>query len=184
VITAGLRLASGQSAGGGPRGAPATSRPILAEKNVEARMRDGVVLRADVYRPETPERLPAHIWAASSATDTDFTVKLVDVLPDGTARMLTDGILRARYRAGKTKPQLLTPGRAEELTIEVGATSNVVAAGHRIRIEISSSNFPRFDRNPNTGAAFGRDAELRRAEQTVFHDARRASRIVLPVVPR
>jgi putative CocE/NonD family hydrolase len=128
--------------------------------------------------------ITAHLWAASSATDTDFTVKLVDVLPDGTARMLTDGILRARYRAGKTTPRLLTPGHAEELTIEAGATSNVFAAGHRIRIEISSSNFPRFDRNPNTGGTFGQDAELRRAEQTIFHDAARASRIVLPVVPR
>ena len=123
------------------------------------------------------------LWASSSATDTDFTAKLVDVFPDGTARMLNDGILRARYRNGKTAPALLTPGEPVELTIDAGATSNQFAAGHRIRLEISSSNFPRFDRNPNTGAAFGEGAELRRAEQTVFHDRARPSRIVLPIVP-
>jgi putative CocE/NonD family hydrolase len=79
---------------------------------------------------------------------------------------------------------MLTPGEPVELTIDVGATSNQFADGHRIRVEISSSNFPRFDRNPNTGAAFGESAELRPAEQTVFHDRERPSRIVLPVVPR
>jgi uncharacterized protein len=128
--------------------------------------------------------IEVRLWAASSATDTDFTAKLVDVFPDGTARMLTDGILRARYRGGKTSPVLLTPGRPEELTIDAGATSNLFAAGHRIRVEISSSNFPRFDRNPNTGAAFGEGAELLRAQQTIFHDAQRPSRIILPIVPK
>jgi putative CocE/NonD family hydrolase len=122
------------------------------------------------------------LWASSSASDTDFTAKLVDVFPDGTARMLNDGILRARYRNGKSTPALLTPGEPVELTIDAGATSNQFAAGHRIRLEISSSNFPRFDRNPNTGAAFGDGAELMRAEQTVFHDRARPSRIVLPIV--
>ena len=128
--------------------------------------------------------IEVRLWAASSAADTDFTAKLVDALPDGTARMLTDGIVRARYRRGKTSPVLLTPGQAEEMIIDAGATSNVFAAGHRIRIEISSSNFPRFDRNPNTGAAFGESAELRRAQQTIFHDARQPSRVILPIVPR
>ena len=98
--------------------------------------------------------------------------------------MLADGILRARYRRGKTAPTLLTPGRAEEMVIDVGATSNVFAAGHRIRVEVSSSNFPRFDRNPNTGTSFGETAELRTADQTIYHDAQHPSRIVLPVVPR
>jgi len=98
--------------------------------------------------------------------------------------MLTDGILRARYRRSKTTPALLTPGQPEEVAIDVGATSNLFLTGHRIRLEISSSNFPRFDRNPNTGAAFAEGAELRRADQTVFHDAQRPSRLVLPIVPR
>lgn len=125
-----------------------------------------------------------HLWADSSAPDTDFTATLVDVLPDGTARALTDGILRARYRKSKTTPALLEPGRAEEFRIDLGATSNVFLPGHRIRLEVSSSNFPRFDRNPNTGGVFGEDTELRRATQTIHHSAARPSRLVLPVVPR
>src|SRR5262245_6919586 len=125
-----------------------------------------------------------HLWVSSSATDTDFKAKLVDVHPDGIARALTEGILRARYRRSKTTPVLLTSGEPVELTIDVGATSNLFAAGHRIRLEISSSNFPRFDRNPNTGAAFAENGELRRAEQTIFHDATRPSRLILPAVRR
>ena len=123
------------------------------------------------------------LWVASSARDTDFTAKLVDVFPDGTARALTDGILRARYRDSKTQPALLTPGQPVEITIDVGATSNLFQAGHRIRLDISSSNFPRFDRNPNTGGAFGEDSKLLPAEQTILHDAKHPSRLLLPVVP-
>ena len=108
----------------------------------------------------------------------------MDVFPDGTARALTDGILRARYRKSKTTPTLLVPNEPVELTIDVGATSNVFLPGHRVRVEISSSNFPRFDRNPNTGARFGEDADLRVARQTILHDAEHPSRIVLPVVRR
>ena len=128
--------------------------------------------------------IPLELWAASSGTDTDFTAKLVDVQPDGTARALTDGVLRARYRRSKTTPVLLTPGQPELMTIDVGATSNVFLAGHRIRVEISSSNFPRFDRNPNTGAPFGESAELRVVTQTILHDTQHPSRLILPVVPR
>jgi uncharacterized protein len=124
------------------------------------------------------------IWAASSARDTDFTASLSDVHPDGTARALTDGILRARYRDSRTTPTLMTPGQPYELTIEVGATSNVFLPGHRLRLEVSSSNFPRYDRNPNTGGRFGLDATAVVARQTVFHDAAHPSRLVLPVVPR
>jgi predicted acyl esterase len=124
------------------------------------------------------------LWAASSAPDTDFTAKLVGVFPDGTARMLNDGILRARYRKSRTIPELLTPGRAEEFVIDVGATSNLFAAGHRIRVEISSSNFPRFDRNSNTGAPFGESDTTRPATQAILHDAGHPSRIVLPLVRR
>jgi putative CocE/NonD family hydrolase len=167
----------------GPRGG--YSRTPFDQREIERR---NDVL---VY---TSERLPSPIevtgpiemrlWAASSATDTDFTAKLVDVLPDGTARMLNDGILRARYRRGKNTPALLTPGRAEEMVIDVGATSNLFGVGHRIRVEVSSSNFPRFDRNPNTGDAFGESAVMRAADQTILHDKDHPSRIVLPIVPR
>ena len=128
--------------------------------------------------------LSVTLWIASSARDTDFTAKLVDVHPDGTARAINDGILRARFRRDPSRPQPLTPGEPTEIMIDIGATSNVFLAGHRIRLDISSSNFPRFDRNPNTGGVFGEDAELRRAEQTIFHDAQRPSRVVLPVIPR
>ncbi len=129
-----------------------------------------------------PVRL--HFWASTSAPDTDFTAKLVDVFPDGTARNLTDGIIRARYRQGTDKPRPITPNEPLEYEIDMWATSNLFRKGHRIALEVSSSNFPRFDRNLNTGHDLGADAEMRPAVQTVFHDAERPSRLVLPVVPR
>ena len=121
---------------------------------------------------------------ASSAKDTDFTAALSDVQPDGTARALTDGILRARYRNGRTTPELLVPDQRYELRIDVGAIGNVFLPGHRIRLEVSSSNFPRYDRNPNTGAPFGTGAATVVARQTVFHDSTARSYLVLPVMPR
>ncbi len=122
------------------------------------------------------------LWASSTATDTDFTAKLVDVWPDGLAMNLADNIVRARYRESKSAPTLIEPGKPYEYTIDLYGISNVFKKGHRVRVEISSSNFPRFDRNPNTGGEFGRETELRSALQTVFHDATRPSRIRLPVV--
>jgi len=122
------------------------------------------------------------LFASSSAVDTDFTAKLVDVAPSGFARNLTDSIVRARYREDRAVEKLLAPGEVVELTIDLVATANFFKRGHAIRVEVSSSNFPRFDRNPNTGHAFGRDAETATAAQTVFHDARHPSHIVLPVV--
>jgi putative CocE/NonD family hydrolase len=160
------------------------SRRPSDQREVEQRADVLVYSTAPLDAPlEVTGPIALHLWVASSATDTDFNAKLVDVLPDGTARALTDGILRARYRNGKTKPTLLTSGEAVELTIDVGATSNVFLPGHRIRVEISSSNFPRYDRNPNSGAPFGTGAEAIRAEQTIYHDANHPSRILLPVVP-
>ena len=123
------------------------------------------------------------LWAASDAPDTDFVTRLVDVHPDGFAQPLADGIVRARYRDGAPS-EPLEPGRPYELTIDLWATANVFKAGHRIRVDVASASFPRWDRNPNTGAPVGRDAELRVARQTILHDAARPSRIVLPVVPR
>ncbi|HEY2104444.1 MAG TPA: CocE/NonD family hydrolase [Candidatus Binataceae bacterium] len=123
------------------------------------------------------------LYASSSAPDTDFTAKLVDVEPGGQARNLTDGIIRARYRHSPSDPRLLKPGEVEEYTIDLGATCNVFLAGHRIRLEISSSNFPRFDRNPNTGHELFAGAETRPALQTVMHRAGCASHLTLPVIP-
>ena len=124
------------------------------------------------------------LYAASSATDTDFTAKLVDVYPDGRAYNLQDGIIRARYRASSRTPTLIEPGTIYEYTIDLWATSNLFKQGHRIRVDISSSNFPRFDRNPNTGNPFGMDAELQPATQTIYHDGQYPSHITLPVIPR
>jgi putative CocE/NonD family hydrolase len=123
------------------------------------------------------------LYAASTAPDTDFTAKLVDVFPNGEARNLTDGILRVRYRESLERPALMNPGSVYRLTIDAGVTSNVFLAGHRVRLEISSSNFPRFDRNPNTGRPVADEKELRKAVQTVFRDRERHSYLLLPVVP-
>ena len=124
------------------------------------------------------------LWAATSQTDTDFTAKLVDVCEDGCARNLTDGIIRARYRDSSSQPTLLEPGRPYRYTIDLWATSNVFQRGHQIRVEISSSNFPRFDRNTNTGNVIAQDTAFQPALQTIFHDAQHPSHITLPVVPR
>ena len=124
------------------------------------------------------------LYAATTATDTDFTAKLVDVRPDGFAHNLQDGIVRARYRTSAREPSLVNPGEVYRYTIDLWATSHVVKAGHRIRVDISSSNFPRFDRNPNTGAALGVDTRLETARQTVHHSAQYPSHITLPVIPR
>ena len=123
------------------------------------------------------------LFASTDGRDTDFTAKLVDVQPDGYARNLCDGIIRGRYRESTESQRLLEPGTVYEFTIDLFPTSNVFLKGHRIRVDISSSNFPRFDRNPNTGNRFGYDAELRVAQQAVCHDGARASHVLLPVIP-
>jgi putative CocE/NonD family hydrolase len=127
-------------------------------------------------------RLVLH--AASSARDTDWTAKLVDVHPDGRALGVCDGILRARYRDGLDRERLLEPGRPETFTVTIGSTSMVFRAGHRIRLEVASSNFPRFDRNAGTGGvnAHAAAADLLTARQHVFGDAARPSHLDLPIV--
>jgi putative CocE/NonD family hydrolase len=148
--------------------------------------RDVLVFTSDpLDRPvEVTGPIALKLWAASTAPDTDFTAKLVDVQPDGYARNLVDGIIRARYRASSTSPAPIEPGRVYEYTIDLWATSNVFLPGHRIQVEISSSNFPRFDRNQNTGAQFGSDAIIETAQQTIYHRAEYPSHILLPIIPR
>jgi len=124
------------------------------------------------------------LCAATSAPDTDFTAKLVDVCEHGCARNLTDGIIRARYRDSRSSPSLVEPGKVYCYTLDLWATSNVFKAGHRIRVEISSSNFPRFDRNPNTGKRVAEDSDLKPALQTILHNVQYPSHITLPIVPR
>ena len=124
------------------------------------------------------------LHASTDMRDTDFTAKLVDVHPDGRAINLCDGIIRGRYRESTTHQKLLEPGVIYEFTIDLWPTSNVFLKGHRIRVDISSSNFPRFDRNLNTGNSYAEDASFVPATQTILHDAQHPSHIVLPVVSR
>jgi putative CocE/NonD family hydrolase len=121
---------------------------------------------------------------SSSARDTDFTGKLVDVYPDGRAEILTDGILRARYRESFSEPRLLQPGQIYELHLDLWATSNLFKAGHRIRLEVSSSNFPRFDRNTNTGGTIETETDFVQVVNRVYHDSAHPSYLVLPIIER
>ena len=123
------------------------------------------------------------LWAASSAADTDFVAKLIDVWPDGFAQELSHGIVRARYRDSFESPSPLEPDRPCEFHIAVNPTSNLFRPGHRIRLDVTSSDFPNFDRNHNTGGDDYREARLRAARQRIYHDAGRPSRVVLPVIP-
>jgi putative CocE/NonD family hydrolase len=116
--------------------------------------------------------------------DTDFTAKLVDVYPDGRAINIGEGIIRVRFRDSAEQATLIEPGQVYEYTILVGSTANVFQAGHRLRVEISSSNFPTFDRNSNSGkrTVESSPADWFVATQTIFHDSRYPSHIVLPIV--
>jgi putative CocE/NonD family hydrolase len=147
--------------------------------------------RQDVLCYTTPELkedlevtgpLQLHLFAATSARDTDFVAKLVDVYPDGRAfNVTTDGIVRARYRKSLFQPELVTPGEVNEYVINLEATSQLFRKGHRIRIDVMSSSFPEYDRNMNTGNAIGEDAQGVIAEQTIYHNSEYASYIDLPV---
>jgi putative CocE/NonD family hydrolase len=143
---------------------------------------------------ETPIEVSGHIqvklWATSSAPDTDWVVRLVDVHPDGYAQRLLDEIVRARYRElppftkSYKQSSLLTPGKIYEYTIDLGDIANVFLKGHRIRVEIASSFFPLFSRNLNTGKDNLTTTEMQPAHQTIYHDAEHPSQILLPIIPR
>lgn len=127
--------------------------------------------------------IEAVLYVSSDAPDTDFTVKLVDVYPDGTAYNVQEGILRARYRNGFDRPTRMRPGEIYEVRVNVHATSNYFGPGHRIRVEVSSSNFPRFDRNLNTGGNNFDESRPAIATNTIHHSSTHPSHIVLPVIP-
>jgi uncharacterized protein len=165
------------------------------EFNTGPRDQRQVEARDDVLCYTTPPlELPVEVtgpielvlYVSSSAPDTDFTAKLVDVYPDGRAEILTDGILRARYRESLTAPVLMEPGAVYKLSIDVGATANVFRAGHRIRLEVSSSNFPRFDRNTNTGGIIAQERveALIEATNRIHHDRAHSSYLMLPIIER
>lgn len=128
-----------------------------------------------------PVRLILH--ASSSSVDTDFAAKLVDVHPTGCCQRLCDGIIRTRFRESLRKPEMMEPGRVYEFTIDMWNTSQVFKKGHVIRVEISSSAFPKFDRNLNTGEDIATGTRMEQAENRVFHDLQRPSRLVLPIIP-
>jgi len=123
------------------------------------------------------------LYAGSSATDTDFMAKLLDVWPDGYAQRLCDGMVRARFREGMERPRLIEPGHVYAYDIDCWNTCQVFKKGHRIRLEVASSAFPKYDRNPNSGAPLGKSTEMRTADQTVYHDRNQPSHLLLPVVP-
>ncbi|MGA9812701.1 MAG: CocE/NonD family hydrolase [Terriglobales bacterium] len=175
--------------------APTVGGPLCCDSNHLApgpRDQRAVEARDDVLIYTTPAftqdtevtgAVSLELFAKSSAVDTDFTAKLVDVGPDGFAQNLTEGIVRARYRDSREKADLINPGQVYKFNIDVWSTSNVFRKGHALRLEISSSNFPRFDRNLNTGedAAFAKNYVS--ATNTVYHDAEHPSALILPVVP-
>jgi putative CocE/NonD family hydrolase len=125
----------------------------------------------------------AVLYASSSAPDTDWVVRLCDVWPDGRAMSVCDGILRARYRESLTRPTLLTPGEVYRFEVDLWSTAQVFKAGHRLRVHVTSSDFPRYDRNLNTGGSFGAETHANVAVNTIFHDALRPSHLLLPVLP-
>lgn len=159
----------------------------------ELKDRVSVEKRGDVLVYTTPKLekdleitgpLTVTLFAASSARDTDFTAALVDVFPHGYTHLIQEGIIRARYRNSDSEASLIEPGKAYKYTIDLWATSYLIKEGHKIRVEVSSSNFNRWDRNPNTGNEFGLDAEIIKATQTILHDTEHPSYITLPIIPK
>jgi putative CocE/NonD family hydrolase len=157
---------------------PHDQRPIEMRSDVLCYTSEAFEQNMEVIGP-----IKAVLYAATNCKDTDWTAKLIDVSESGYAMNLCDGILRARYREGFEEQSLLDPGQVYEYEIDLGVTGIVFQKGHRIRIEISSSNFPRFDRNLNTGNDPGTDTEPCQAKQTIYHSKQYPSHIVLPIIP-
>ena len=154
------------------------------QREVEAR-KDVLVYSTPPFEADLEVTGPVtlDLFASTTAADTDFTAKLVDVAPDGTAVNLTDSILRARYHNSTAKADPIEPGKIYEYRIDLWSTSNVFLKGHRLRLEVSSSNFPRFARNLNTGRDAATSAEFVKATSVVYHDAKHPSALLLSVVP-
>jgi putative CocE/NonD family hydrolase len=173
--------------------APTVGGPLCCDAtHLEPGPRDqrAVEERPDVLVYSTPAfvqdlevtgAVKVELFASSSAVDTDFSAKIVDVWPDGFAQNLTEGIVRARYRSSQEKPELMNPGQIYKFTVDLWSTANVFLKGHRLRLEISSSNFPRFDRNLNTGQEAGVAGKSLPATNTVYHDTGHPSALILPI---
>jgi putative CocE/NonD family hydrolase len=160
------------------RSGPRDQRPIESRPDVLGYTSEPLAQALEVTGP-----VKVVLHASSDAPDTDFVAKLIDVFPDGQTINMCEGILRARYRESTARPRLLEPDKIYELLIDLIGTSNVFLPGHRIRVDITSSHFPQFDRNPNTDEPFGMSSKTRIARQTIHHSRAHASHIVLPVIP-
>jgi uncharacterized protein len=156
----------------------------LDDRSALERRQDVLVYSSDVLPADLSVMGPVSVelFAASSCPDTDFTAALVDVYPDGCAQLVQEGVLRARFRDSFSEESLLTPDQPVRLQIDLWAAGHTFRAGHRVRLEVSSSNFGRWDRNLNTGRPLGTDSEGVSAVNSVYHDRSRPSRLVLPVV--
>ncbi len=153
-------------------------RPLADRRDILVYQSEPLTNRFEVTgQPEV------ELYAASSAPDTDWVARLVDVDPNGLARDVCMGVVRARYRDGVAKPQLIEPGKVIKYTIRLGPTANAFLPGHRIRLDVTSSDFPNYDRNHNTAADQNADAALAVARQTIHHGKGHLSRITLPWVP-
>lgn len=175
--------------------APTVGGPLCCDSEHLApgpRDQRAVETRSDVLVYSTPAfeqdlevtgPVQLELFAKSSAVDTDFTAKLVDVAPDGFAQNLTEGIVRTRYRNSQEKKELMIPGQIYKFTVDLWATANVFRKGHVLRLEVSSSNFPRFDKNLNTGDDPGVGERSVPATNTIYHDAEHPSALILPILP-
>ena len=156
--------------------------PLSSRSDVLAFQTDPLRAPVEIVGP-----IEAELWVSTDGPDTDFTAKLIDVhppsadYPKGYAMILCDGILRLRYAEDPAKPRLRGAGEISRIKICLGPIANLFLAGHRIRLDISSSNFPKFDVNPNTGEDEGMARRKRLAVNTVFLDAGRPSRVMVPI---
>jgi putative CocE/NonD family hydrolase len=157
---------------------PQDQRPAEARNDVLV-----YTLPAFAKNTEVTGPISLDLYVSSSAVDTDFTGMLVDVWPNGYAQNLTSGILRLRYRNSNEKPELANPGQTYHVTLDLWATSNVFLAGHKLRLEVSSSNFPRFDRNLNTGDNQAHSTTIAKATNVIYHDKMHPSALIVPIVP-
>ncbi|HEY6944547.1 MAG TPA: CocE/NonD family hydrolase [Candidatus Acidoferrum sp.] len=157
---------------------PQDQRPAEERKDV-------LVYTTAAFAKDTEVTGPVSLdlYVSTSAVDTDFTGKLVDVWPNGFAQNLTEGILRLRYRNSQEKSELANPGETYHITVDLWDTSNVFLAGHKLRLEVSSSNFPRFDRNLNTGEEQARATRTNKATNVIYHDKAHPSALIVPIVP-
>ncbi|HTY85561.1 MAG TPA: CocE/NonD family hydrolase [Silvibacterium sp.] len=171
---------------GGPLCCGPLPTGIGPEDQRPAETRDDVLVfstPAFTQNTEVTGPVALDLYVSTSAVDTDFTGKLVDVWPNGFAQNLTEGILRLRYRDSQEKPEFANPGEVYHISLDLWATSNVFLTGHKLRLEVSSSNFPRFDRNLNTGEEQARGTHMTQATNVIYHDRSRPSALILPIVP-